>query len=206
MYRQIFAISGGGFSMESESHLDQYLLQLVSGKEKVHICFIPTASQDAKGYIEKFYEAFRYQKPTHISIDKMRLGDVLEKLLSQDIVYVGGGDTHYMLEAWKETGFDELLLKAYNQGVILAGLSAGAMCWFDTCFSEIDNGQYEEFEGLGILKGTFCPHYNDKERKQVFDDWLKTKGGIKSYLIEDFEALHFKNETWVDRIVSNKRD
>jgi len=157
MYRQIFAISGGGFSMESESHLDQYLLQLVSGKEKVHICFIPTASQDAKGYIEKFYEAFRYQKPTHISIDKMRLGDVLEKLLSQDIVYVGGGDTHYMLEAWKETGFDELLLKAYNQGVILAGLSAGAMCWFDTCFSEIDNGQYEEFEGLGILKRYILP-------------------------------------------------
>lgn len=203
MDRQIYAISGGGFSKESESHLDKYLLQLVSGREKVHICFIPTASQDATGYIEKFYKAFWDQKPTHISIDEMRLADVKEELLSQDIIYVGGGDTHYMLEVWNETGVDELLLKAYNQGVILAGLSAGAMCWFDTCFSEMDNGQYEEFQGLGILKGTFCPHYNDKERKQMFDDWLMTKREITSYLIEDYEALHFINETWVDRIVSN---
>ena len=108
-----------------------------------------------------------------------------------------------MLEVWKETGFDELLLEAYNQGVILAGLSAGAMCWFETCFDEMDNGQYGEFQGLGILRGTFCPHYNVKERKQLFDDWLKTKGEITSYLIEDHEALHFKNETLVDRIVSN---
>lgn len=203
MDRQIFAISGGGFSMESESPLDKYLLQLVSAKEEVHICFIPTASQDAPGYIEKFYAAFRDQKPTHISMDEMRLGDMKKKLLSQDIVYVGGGDTHYMLEVWKETGFNELLLKAYNQGIILAGLSAGAMCWFDTCFSEMGNGRYVEFEGLGILKGTFCPHYNDKERKQVFDDWLKTKEKITSYLMEDYEALLFKNETGVDRIVSN---
>lgn len=203
MDRQIFAISGGGFSMETESQLDKYLLQLVSGKAKVHICFIPTASQDAPGYIEKFYKAFRDQKPTHISMDEMRLGDVREKLMRQDIVYVGGGDTHYMLEVWKETGFNEFLLEAYNQGVILAGLSAGAMCWFDTCFSEMDNERYGEFEGLGFLKGTFCPHYNAKERKQVFDDWLKIKGEITSYLIEDYEALYFKNETWVDSITSN---
>ncbi|MEK5038554.1 Type 1 glutamine amidotransferase-like domain-containing protein [Sporosarcina sp. FSL K6-3457] len=203
MNRQIFAISGGGFSMESESQLDKYLLQLVSGNEKVHICFIPTASYDALGYIEKFYEAFHDHIPTHLLREDMESGEAKEKLMRQDIVYVGGGNTQYMLEVWKETSFLELLIEAYHQGVILAGISAGAMCWFDTCFSEMDNELYEEFKGIGMLEGTFCPHYNDKERKQVFDEWLKIQGKITSYLIEDYTALHFKNEVLVNRIVSN---
>lgn len=105
MDRQIFAISGGGFSMESESQLDKYLLQLVSGKEKVRLCFIPTASHDAPGYIEKFYEAFHDHIPTHILRKDMCSRETKEKLMRQDIVYVGGGNTQYMLEVWKETSF-----------------------------------------------------------------------------------------------------
>ena len=91
MKRQIFAISGGGFSNEENSPLDQYLRALVP-KETVNICFIPTASQDAAGYIEKFYKAFPHEHTSHILIEQMQQQDMTQFLLEQDIVYVGGGE------------------------------------------------------------------------------------------------------------------
>ena len=105
MKRQIFAISGGGFSNEENSPLDQYLVELVP-KETVNICFIPTASQDAAGYIEKFYKAFPHEHTSHITIEQMQKQDMTQFLLQQHIVYVGGGVTKNMLTIWRDTKFD----------------------------------------------------------------------------------------------------
>lgn len=119
-----------------------------------------------------------------------------------DIVYVGGGNTQYMLEIWRKTGFDVVLRNAYQKGVILAGISAGAMCWFETCFSEKNEEEFEEYEGLGLLKGSLCPHYNDKERRIAFDHWASTQKNSTLYTLLDNENLHFKNEKLVAKIIT----
>ena len=193
MKRQIFAISGGGFSNEENSPLDQYLLALVP-KEAVNICFIPTASQDAAGYIEKFHKAFPHAHTSHITIEQMQKHDMTRFLLQQDIVYVGGGATKQMITIWQESQFDQALRTAYEAGVILAGISAGAMCWFEKGYSETNGEKYEEFGCLSLLQGTFCPHYNEPKRKNEFDVWIKNYPNIRAYTIPDFEALHFVDE------------
>jgi len=199
MKRQIFAISGGGFSNEVNSPLDKYLLAQVP-KEKGNICFIPTASRDAEGYIEKFYEAFSHEQASHITMEQMKKYDMTQFLLQQDIVYVGGGMTKNMLSIWQDTKFDQALRAAYDAGVILAGISAGAMCWFEKGYSEVNGRKYGEYDCLTFLHGTFCPHYNDPQRKNKFDHWIKTYPDLNAYTIPDFEALHFVNERLVNHV------
>lgn len=195
MKRQIFAIAGGGFSNEENSPLNQYLLALVP-KEAVNICFIPTASQDAAGYIEKFYYAFPREHTSHITIEQMQQQDMTQFLLQKDIVYVGGGVTKNMLMIWQDTKFDKALRTAYDAGVILAGISAGAMCWFEKGYSEVN----EEFDCLSFLQGTFCPHYNEPKRKNQFDRWIENDPELTAYTIPDFEALHFVDEQLVQHV------
>lgn len=199
MKRQIFAISGGGFSNEENSPFDQYLMALVP-KETVNVCFIPTASRDATGYIEKFYEAFSHEHTSHIPIEQMQKQDMTQFLLQQHIVYVGGGVMKNMLTIWRDTKFDKALRTAYEAGVILAGISAGAMCWFEKGYSETNSGKYEEYNCLSLLKGTFCPHYNDPKRKNKFDRWIENDPNLKAYTIPDFEALHFVDEQLVKHV------
>ncbi|PIC84676.1 peptidase E [Sporosarcina sp. P1] len=198
----ILAISGGGFSKEDKAYIDEYLLKIPKRQGPLKIAFIPTASNDAQGYIDKFYEAFKTEHTSHLTIKDFESQNIQENVNSLDIVYVGGGNTQNMLEIWKRTRFDVVLKNAYQNGVILAGISAGAMCWFETCFSEKNEQEYEEFEGLGLLKGSLCPHYNDKERREAFDNWSANQTGIKLYSLNDNENLHFRNEKLIAEIIT----
>ncbi len=198
--RQIVAISGGGFSQQIPSFIDHYILSQIKTNERIKICFIPTASNDAQGYIDKFYSAFTHCDATHILQKDMNDIQIREKILAQDIIYVGGGNTKLLLDKWHAYQFGELLKEAYKSGVILAGISAGAMCWFDKCFSENQNNHYEEYNGLGILSGTFCPHYDDPERSMLFNSWLKNNATLQAYMLNDAETLHFNNEKLVAKI------
>ncbi|WP_332645325.1 peptidase E [Lysinibacillus sp. 54212] len=193
MRRQILAISGGGFSKEIPSEIDSYLILQIQ-KEKIKICFIPTASNDAQGYIDNFYKAFPNCEASHILQNNLQEAATMEHVLSQDILYVGGGNTKSMLAKWREAGFHDVLLEAYEKGVLLAGISAGAMCWFEKCFSENEQDEYEAFDGLGILKGTFCPHYDDKNRRAAFASWIAQRPDLQAYTLTDEEYLHFENE------------
>ncbi|WDU80361.1 GNAT family N-acetyltransferase [Lysinibacillus sp. G01H] len=200
--RQIIALSGGGFSQQTPSFIDEYILRQTQKNERVKICFIPTASNDAQGYIEKFYAAFHHCEATHILQKDMRDRSIREKLLAQHIIYVGGGNTGYLLEKWREYGFDELLKEVYQKGIILAGISAGAMCWFEKCFSENTYDDFEEWNGLGLLSGIYCPHYNDQERRYAFDRWIENHPTLQEYTLIDTETLHFRNERLVAKIQS----
>ena len=115
-----------------------------------------------------------------------------------DAIYIGGGDTVYMLEKWKETGLDKLIIKAYEDGKIICGLSAGAICWFTDMYTdyEIMRGQSADYvmkKGLGVLDGTMCPHFN--ERKEDFLSAMKENGVKKAYCVENDSALVFVNGT-----------
>lgn len=128
--RHIVAMGGGGFSDE-DPLLDEFILGL-SGRERPRVCFVPTASGDAAAYIERFYAAFtrRACEPSHLPLFQPPYPPIGELLLSQDVIYVGGGSTANMLAVWRIHGIDEVLRRAWERGTVLCGVSAGGLCWF----------------------------------------------------------------------------
>lgn len=191
--KQIIAMGGGGFSMEPENkRLDQYVLQQCKAKaETPRICFVPTASGDADGYIERFYKAFEAEncEPSHLSLfsPPLDLKDFVEK---QDIFYVGGGNTKNLLALWKEWGLDVLLKKAYEDGKLLAGLSAGSLCWFEEGVTD-SFGPFTKLHCLGFLSGSHCPHYDGEAERRPAYHRLIEKGLKPGYAADDGAALHF---------------
>ena len=152
--------------------LDDYVLTLARAKEP-RVLFLPTASGDTTTQINAFYARFggRSCVPRYVSL--FRLGDLerpLEEIvLEQDIVYVGGGSMRNLLAIWGAHKLDEILVEAWRRGTVLAGISAGAMCWFEggvTCSS----GTPEPMAGLGLLEGSLTVHADgEPERLPV---WL----------------------------------
>ncbi|SFB99254.1 Peptidase E [Bacillus sp. OV322] len=196
--RQIIALGGGGFSMEPENLLlDRYIVAQVK-QNSPKVCFVPTASGDQTNYIERFYKAFKNLpcQPSHLSLFEPEFTDLENYVLEQDVIYVGGGNTRNMLVLWKEWELDTILKKAYENGVILAGLSAGSICWFEEGLTDPLNAPLYKLDGLGLLKGSNCPHYDGESKRKPSYHQLILEGKIKGgYGADDGAALHFKNET-----------
>lgn len=195
--RQIIAMGGGGFSMEPENLLlDTYILNQ-SHKEQPSVCFIPTASGDQELYIKRFYQSFTEMKcvPSHLSLFEPNFTDLELYIMEKDILYVGGGNTRNMLVLWKEWGVDVILKKAYHNGTILAGLSAGSICWFEEGLTDPLNGPLYKINGLGFLNGSHCPHYDGEEqRRSSYHSLLTTNEISAGYAVDDGAALHFVDE------------
>lgn len=204
--RQIIAMGGGGFSMEPDNPLlDQYILKQVN-KSQPKICFIPTASGDADSYIEKFYDFFNQQEciPSHLSLFKPPTPDLERFVLEQDILYVGGGNTKNLLVLWKEWGLDEILKKAWNQGIVLAGLSAGSICWFEEGVTDSYGDQLEPLQALGFLKGSHCPHYDgEAERRPTYRQFIDEGLLQDGIAADDGAAIHYAGQE-IKRIVSSR--
>ena len=131
--RRIVAMGGGGFSMEPENPLlDEFVLSLARSPHP-HVCFVPTASGDDEGYAAGFYRAFAAHdcRPADLQLFQRTVADLESFVLAQDVVYVGGGNTANMLAVWRAQGLDRVLRRAWEEGVVLCGLSAGMNCWFD---------------------------------------------------------------------------
>ncbi|WP_017186670.1 Type 1 glutamine amidotransferase-like domain-containing protein [Alkalibacillus haloalkaliphilus] len=204
--KQIIALGGGGFSMEPENPLlDLYVLNQ-SNKITPKICFIPTASGDSENYISRFYNFFEKQncKPSHLSLFKPPTRDLESFLLEKDIIYVGGGNTKNLLILWKEWGIDAILKKAWEQGIVLAGISAGSICWFEEGVSDSFGDKLEPLKCLGFLKGSNCPHYDGEENRRPAYHELVAKGKVKSgFATDDGVALHYIDQE-VSKIVSSR--
>ncbi|MFC7440744.1 Type 1 glutamine amidotransferase-like domain-containing protein [Laceyella putida] len=195
--RQIIAMGGGGFSMEPKNPLlDRYILAQ-TGVAKPRICFVPTASGDARSYIRRFTRFFAKEAchPTHLSLFRAEVTDLCDFILSQDVIYVGGGNTRNMLVLWREWGIDEILREAWRQGVVLAGLSAGANCWFASCVTDSNLGGLSALPALGLLEGSFCPHYDSEASWRTSYHRLLRSGLIKpGWACDDGVALHYVDE------------
>ncbi len=112
-----------------------------------------------------------------------------------DIIYVGGGNTKSMLAVWKEWKLDRLLKKVYNRGVVLSGVSAGAICWFDKGVTDSWASNLNLIDCMGILKGSCCPHYNsEKDRRPSVHKFIKENKLSSVYALEDGAAIHFKDD------------
>lgn len=204
--KQIIAMGGGGFSMEPDNPLlDLYILRQ-SSSSNPKVCFIPTASGDAEGYIQGFYKAFREHacEPSHLSLSAPPTNDLEDYVLSKDIMYVGGGNTLNLLVLWKEWGLDAILKKAWEQGVVLAGLSAGSICWFDKGVTDSIPGELTGLSCLGLLPGSHCPHYDGEEDRRPSYHRLMLAGKVgDGVAADDGVGIHYVDQD-IHRIISSR--
>jgi peptidase E len=199
-------MGGGGFtSWNGVTALDRFILSQARSPRPA-ICFLPTATGDPEGYIARFTEVFAACDctPTSLSLFRPHTADLRSFLLAQDVVYVGGGNTKSMLALWREWGVDHILREAYEQGTVLAGRSAGMICWFEQGITDSIPGPLTALSCLGWLEGTACPHYDgEPERRPRFHQMLAS-GELKPGLAaDDGAALYFINEQFVE-VVSER--
>jgi dipeptidase E len=191
--KQIVALGGAGFTAEPYNPaLELYLLEQTR-KSNPSICFIMTATGDAATNLAKFYATFAKRKcrVTHLPFFE-RTPNLRELILSQDLIYVGGGNTKSMLAVWREWGLPDLLRQAWNKGTVLAGISAGAICWFETGITDSWAENLKPLPCLGWLANGCCPHYDSEadRRPTVLD--LVGKGLAPATLaLDDGAAAHF---------------
>jgi dipeptidase E len=203
--RQIIAMGGGGFSMEPENlTLDRYVLAQARTKEP-RVSFLPTAKGDADSYLVSFYTAFCRLpcQPSHLTFFR-RTPDLREYVLSQDVIYVGGGNTKSMLGVWREWGLPEILREAWEAGIVLAGLSAGAICWFEQGLTDSFDGELRPLQCLGLLKGSACPHYDgDSARRPTYHHLVHSGVLLPGLALDDGAAVHFMNDD-IEGVVASR--
>ena len=202
--RRVLAIGGGGFLMEpGPSPVDSLLLEL-TGKARPRVCFLPTPSGDLPDHIEAFYRAFgaRSCEPSHLAFFRrpgagsVPLAGFARHLASQDALYVGGGNTRSALAVWREWGADAALRRAYRAGVLLAGMSAGAMCWFEAGLTDSYWGAgYRPLRCLGLLPGGCgVHHHSDPQRRERLLAAVEAGAIPSSVGIDDHAAVLYHDE------------
>jgi dipeptidase E len=195
--RQVVAMGGGGFSMEPDNPLlDDFVLGLVGGAgggRRPQVAFLPTASGDAPMYVRNFYDAFAGKaEASWLPLFERDRRDVRAFLLAQDVIYVGGGNTENMLAIWRLHGVDTILREAWEGGVVMAGLSAGSLCWFEAGVTDsFGPGLAPLLDGLGFLAGSHCPHYDGETLRRPQYHGLVADGLASGFAADDGAALHF---------------
>jgi peptidase E len=204
--RRILAMGGGGFTMaDRSSALDRFALAL-SGKPVPRICFLPTASGDPREQATRFYERFAGWPCVPSILSLFHLGrdrvDPYAHLLAQDVIYVGGGSMRNMLAVWREHGVHEAMRSAWERGIILAGLSAGAMCWFEGGITR-SGGAPRPAPGLGLLEGSLSVHSDgEPERLPVYRAAIATGALPAGYAADDCAALVFAGTRLAEAVSS----
>jgi dipeptidase E len=205
--RVIFAMGGGGFTMEPNNPLlDDFVLGLTEVKEP-RVLFLPTASGDTTAQINAFQARFadRLCMPEYVSLFRLRelKRPLAEIVLDADIIYVGGGSMRNLLAIWRAHGLDRLLIEAWEGGTVLAGLSAGAMCWFQAGVTR-SSGPPEPIAGLGLLDGSLTVHTDgEPERLPVWLAGVRDGTLPGGWALDDGVGLLFRGRR-LERVVSSR--
>ena len=173
--------------------LTRYVLGL-TGKARPKILFVPTASGDEAGGLLTFYQSLAGVacEPSHLALFHRTVNDVAGLIAAQDVVMVGGGNTANMLAIWRVHGFDEVLREAWQSGVVLAGWSAGMICWFEAGVTDSFGPELAGMhDGLGFLGGSACPHYDGEERRRPVYERLVRDGFPPGIALDDCAGAHF---------------
>ena len=189
--KKIIAIGGVGVTPESDESLDHFILNQLK-KTKNNIGFLGTASKDDNEKVEKFYKKFDNSNSqlSHFKLTSSVNG-FSDWLLSKDLVYVGGGNTSFMLEIWRKNNFEQVFKIAYEKGIILSGVSAGAVCWFDWILSDSMGQGFKPLKGINILEGSCTPHSSNIERINEFEINIKNNKLPRGIAIDDGVAVVF---------------
>jgi dipeptidase E len=203
--KQVIAIGGGGFTVEPENPALELYVLAQAHRRNPSVCFLPTAGGDAATYIAKFYAAFAKHRcrPMHLPLFDRTPG-LRDLLVAQDVIYVGGGNTKSMLAVWREWQLTKFLREAWNSGTVLAGISAGAICWFEAGVTDSWAGRLAPLRCLGWLPGACCPHYDGETERRPTTHELVAKGLLPQTLaLDDGTAAHFQGRKLL-RVVSSR--
>ncbi len=204
--RTIFAY-GGGFTKQ----FIKYVIALTK-KENPRICFLPTASADNPGAIAAWFETCQ-DLPMKPFVQRVFINSAPdqksfeENLLSMDAIVVGGGNTLNMMAIWHAQAIDSALRKAYDKGIILAGGSAGSLCWFQGGYSDSRPQHLSIVNGLSFISASHCPHYHSEPmRKPLYLDAI-LKGSLKpGYACDDMAGVVFENEKYIRSVSMNDKN
>ena len=185
---KIVAMGGGEIKEMETAAIDKRIIEL-TGKTQPKALFIPTASGDAPGYIETFEKVYGEHfgcqtRALKLTQNPPAFDEMSALILDSDLVYVGGGNTYGMMKLWRRFGVDTVLAEAASRGIVLSGLSAGAICWFryghsdSRSFSSNPRWDYIRVSGLGFINAVYCPHYHFEKRETSFSQMIAKRGGI----------------------------
>jgi peptidase E len=200
--RQIVAMGG----LDDDGVLIRHVLGL-TGKERPRVCLVPTASAENLELLVWFYrELSGFADCSDVSFFPWPPDGLRELVLSQDALFVSGGNTANMLAIWRVHGFDELVREAWEQGIVLAGSSAGMICWFEAGVTDSYSPELGEMrDGLGFLQGSACPHYDGEERRRPVYQELVASGFPPGIAADDEVALHYVG-TELREVVTTRED
>jgi dipeptidase E len=185
--RQIVAIGGGRLCREMTAYLTG-----LTGKERPRVLYIGTAMGEAPGAALQMYDRFAgLAELSRLEFFPWPPEDLRSVVLESDLVFVGGGNSANMLAIWSVHGVDELLREAWDAGVVLAGSSAGGLCWFECGVTDSFGPELDQMEYLGFLPGSFCPHYDDEELRRPRYHELLTDGLAPGYAADAGVGLRF---------------
>lgn len=194
-------------SPDGRSLIDDEILRAAQA-EKPKVCFVPTAMGDSITGIQRFEDSFAGRADASVLSlfcqEPWGYRDP-QMLLDQDVIYVGGGSTANLLALWRLHGLPEVLREASSRGTILAGISAGANCWFEASSTDSFGALAPLRDGLGFLNGSFCPHYLDEDsRRPCFQQWIAEGELPAGYAADDFCALRFEDGKFMEAIAERE--
>jgi dipeptidase E len=213
--KRIVAIGGGeigrpSFPIET-AKIDKEIIRL-TGKKNPRLLFLPTASSDSELYHDVVQKYFGKKLGCKVKVlnlirEKFSQKEIKEKILSSDIIYVGGGNTLKMMKVWRKMGVDKILKLAHEKGIVLSGLSAGSICWFkygssDSRREKNPKADLIKVSGLGLIQAVHCPHYHfEKDRRADLKKMMKKTAGV-AIALDNCSAIEVVGEKY--RIITSK--
>jgi len=202
--RTIVAIGGGSFRTDPGNALDDFLLAR-TGKTRPRVLLIPTAGGDPEPVIEAFHRSFLERRcvPSVLRLFQREHQDLAPVILEQDLIFVGGGNTANLRAIWALHGVDALLRQAWEQGTVMAGVSAGGLCWFEEGVTDSFHPTVLQpiHHLLGLLEGSFCPHYDTEEsRRPLYRKFVAEGTLAPGYAADDGVGLVFRGTEYVEAV------
>jgi peptidase E len=203
--RHILAVGGGMLMPDTRTPLlVDYALRL-AGKREPRLCIINTATGDDPQWLLRIYSrlAATDARVSHLALFPMpNVTDPEDFLLSHDVIFVGGGSVANMLAVWRVHGLDEVMRKAWQAGIVLSGSSAGGICWFEAGTTDSFGKDLRPFtDGLGLLSGSYCPHYNSEPGRRPLYQGLVGSGALPGGLAcDDGAAVHFADDSLTELV------
>ncbi len=194
MKKQLFIYGSGRHTVPFMNYMAE-----ATGKTRPNICFIPTASGDDKDYIIRFYEVCKQLNVIphilEVWINSYDHKETFEdKIARMDAIVVGGGNTLNMLAIWKAQGIDSALKRAYENGVVMGGGSAGSLCWFNGGTTDSRPAELSVVKGMAFIDKSHCPHYNSEtSRRPLYHQNILSGKLSNGYACDDRSAIHFVN-------------
>jgi dipeptidase E len=209
--RPIMVIGGGAFGLDTRGGaLEDHWLAMarsVNGRDRPRVCLIPTATGDADAVIDHFHEVFgSTAEASHLALFDRTVEDIDALLVAQDAIYVAGGNTASMLGVWRAHEVDTALRHAHDAGVLLAGRSAGGLCWFEGGTTDSFGPRLAALiDGLGLIPGSHCPHYDGElERRPTYHAMIGRGELPDGLAIDDFAAAVFDGPDLVEIVAARE--